>query len=237
MNKITALVTLLLVTSTLHAAYLVDDAETDTSTNTLEGAWVSYTDGYSTIAFTPNASPGQAGNYCRMLDWTFNIGASTLFAGAVTSLNAGWTGVDLSAYKGVRFYARGYGLYEISIGTDQTRAENNHYAKWVHISQEWTLYELPFSQFIQSWGTSQPWDPSTIFSVGFTVISAAGNTGQIWIDNIEFYLETEEHPVPDPEGKLNWNLKGKSQMLQGGCFFTVTCSDGTVFHGELMVKK
>ena len=123
-------------------------------------------------------------------------------------LNSGWIGVALSGYYGVRFYARGNGRYDVSLATDQTREGNNHYVKPINLTSEWTLYELPFSHFAQTWGQSQPWDPATIYGFGLAPVASYGMTGQIWIDDIEFYLESEAHEVPDPnriflEPKIN----------------------------------
>jgi hypothetical protein len=143
-------------TITLHAAFIVEDAETGTMKNSLGGDWASYNDGYSVISITPDASPAYAGNYCKRLNWTINAGSGSPYAGAATALNSGWTGVDLSAYYGVRFFARGNGTYAVSLGTDQTRVESNHYSKEITITSEWRLYELPFLLFAQTWGNTKP---------------------------------------------------------------------------------
>lgn len=184
--------------SVLHPSWLLDNAETGTNANTQGGAWVTFNDGFSTTVFTPNVSPGYTGTYCRLFEWTFKTGSSSPFAGAMTSLNAAWSGVDLSGFYGVRFYARGNGRYDISLATDKTRSGNNHYVKSINLTSEWTLYELPFSQFAQTWGQAQPWDPSTIYAFGLAPVAAVGMSGQVWIDDIEFYLASEAHPVADP---------------------------------------
>jgi endoglucanase len=190
----------------VFCASIVDNAETGTTESTCGGTWVTFSDGIASITFVPDAVPGESGTYSRKLEWTFYAGSPNQYGGAVTSLNPGWTGVDCSSYKGIRFYARGYGLYEVMLGTDLTRSENNHYAKKVHVDSTWNLYELPFDQFAQTWGTPQPWDPTTVFSVTFSVVSLGGISGQVWIDDIEFYLEVEEQPVPDPNIKI-WHPK------------------------------
>jgi endoglucanase len=184
--------------SELHASYLVDNAETGTNANTLGGTWVKFDDGFSTTVFTPNSSPGYTGTYCRLFEWTIKTGSSSPYAGATTSLNSAWSGVDLSRFYGVRFHARGNGRYDISLATNQTRSGNNHYVKSINLTSEWTLYELPFSQFAQTWGQPQPWDPSTIYAFGLAPVASFGMSGQIRIDDIEFYLVSEAHPVLDP---------------------------------------
>lgn len=216
---------------TLHAAFLVEDAETGTITNSLGGDWGTYSDGYSMITITPDASPAYAGNYCKRLTWTINAGSGSPYAGAATALNSSWTGVDMSAYYGVRFYARGNGTYAVNLGTDQTRTENNHYSKEITITSEWKLYELPFVLFTQTWGNVKPWDPSTIFSIGFTTVASPGNSGQIFFDNLEFYQKAEGQdpniilslPKINQVGYLTYSRKyfciTANNISQGDLFF------------------
>ncbi len=180
--------------SVTRASFLVDNAETGTDTNSLGGVWLKFDDGVSTTQFTPDVSPGHAGSYCRSFAWTLKTNTNP-YATALTGLNLAWTGVNLSGFFGVRFYARGTGRYNIGLATDQTRSGNNHYAKAVNLTSDWTLYELPYSQFAQFWGTPQAWDPTTIYAFVITPVAAKGMTGEIWIDDIEFYLSSEAHPV------------------------------------------
>jgi endoglucanase len=218
----------------LHASLLVDNAETGTNTNTLGGTWQKFSDQYSSTSFTPNVSPGYTGTYCRLFEWTINTGSSGPYAQTQTGLNPGWTGVNLSQYFGVRFYAKGSGRYEISLATDQTQADNNHYVKAINLTSEWRLYELPFSQFAQTWGTQKPWDPSTIYAVGFSASASYGMSGQIWIDDIEFYSASETHAVPDPniiipEPKVN-QLGYLPDEKKYFCVVSDVASAGDTFH-------
>jgi endoglucanase len=196
--KSLAFILLFLIPLKIFASLLVDNAESGTTINTRGGAWIKYNDSCSGTSFTPNVSPGYAGIYCRLFEWTFNTGGSSMYAGSTTGLNSGWTGENVSSYRGVRFYAKGTGRYEISLATDQTRSENNHYVKAINVTPEWKLYELPFSQFAQTWGTPKPWDPTTVYAIGFNAVGWFGMTGQLWIDDIEFYLESEAYPPLDP---------------------------------------
>ncbi|MGD0337224.1 MAG: glycoside hydrolase family 9 protein [Bacteroidota bacterium] len=218
----------------LCAVLPVDNAETGTNTNTLGGAWITFNDEFSSTVFTPNVSPGYTGTYCRLFEWMFNAGSSGPFAGASTGLNSSWTGVDLGQYFGVRFYARGNGRYDISLATNQTRTDNNHYVKTINLTSEWKLYELPFSQFAQTWGPPKPWDSSTVFAVGFNAVASYGMSGQIWIDDIEFYLASEAHQITDPnviilEPKVNQlgYLPGEKKYF---CIVSDIASVGDTFH-------
>jgi hypothetical protein len=97
MKKSFCTLLLIYVTITLHAAFLVEVAETGTMNNSLGGVWATYNDGFSVITITPDASPAYAGDYCKQLNWTINAGGVSPVAGAATSMNSGWTGMDFSA--------------------------------------------------------------------------------------------------------------------------------------------
>ncbi|RPH37609.1 T9SS C-terminal target domain-containing protein, partial [bacterium] len=232
-NLIGALV-LFCAASQLHAAWLVDNAETGANTNSRGGNWVKFDDGFSTTVFTPDVSPGHSGTYCRLFQWTIKTGSASPFAGAISSLNAGWNGEDLHTFYGIRFYARGTGRYDISLATDRTRSGNNHYVKSVNLTSEWTLYEMPFSQFAQTWGQSQPWDPSSIYGVGVAPVATFGMSGQIWVDDIEFYRESEGHQVPDPNVILLPPKVNQVGYLPDGekhfCIVSNSAAAGDTFH-------
>lgn len=178
------------------ASLLLDDAETGTMNNKLGGAWQTYNDGYSSVTFTPDSAPGYEGNYCRRMDWEIKAGSSGPYAGTVCSLNAAWSDVDMSAYSGLRFYAKGSGNYQIIIAEEETRTENNHYTLPITLTSSWQLFELPFSGFTQTWGTPKAWDPAKLYAVGFTAAGSSGIHGTISFDNLEFY--TGDTPKPDP---------------------------------------
>jgi endoglucanase len=145
----------------------------------------------------------------------------------------------------VRFYARGNGRYAVNLGTDQTRAENNHYSKEITITSEWKLYELPFVLLTQTWGEAKPWDPSTIFFIGFNAVASPGTSGQIFVDNLEFYLKDEGRdpniiiPVPkiNQEGYLTVGKKyfciNTNTASQGDPFYIRNSHNDVVFTGTI----
>ena len=227
---------ILIFSTALHALMLVDDCETGTLTNSLGGVWQAVNDGYSSITFTPNASPAYAGNYCRQMDWFYRAGNSNgAYVIAQTSLDSGWTGVDLSAYYGVRFYAKGTGSYYAELPINGTRTTFNHYTKLFIPAASWQLYELPFSQFAQTWGTPVPWDPTTVYAVTFEPVSETGFGGTLQMDNLEFYTQAEAQltpPVPNvilPQPKVNQEgyLTGEKKYF---CVVTNTASTGTPYY-------
>ncbi len=198
MKRIGLLFLAVLITVSSHAALLIDDAETGTAVNTLNGNWITYNDGHSSATFIPDSAPAYAGSYSRRMDWEMISGSTDLFAGTACGLNSSWAAVDMSAYYGLRFYAKGSGDYAVYAGEEETRADNNHYSVSITLTSSWKLYELPFSGFAQTWGTHQVWDPAKIFSIGFTASGAPGQTGALYFDNVEFYTQAEGAPLADP---------------------------------------
>lgn len=214
----------------IKAALMLDDSETGSAANTLGGSWITYDDGFSNITFTANDSAAYAGSYARRLDWNTRPGsADGPYTGASAGLNASWAGVDMSAYAGVRFYARGSGGYDVALATDQTRAAYNHYTAPFNAASSWQRFEIPFSSLTQSWGAALPWEPSTIFSVNFTAVATAGNSGQLWIDNIEFYTPAEATPIPDPNVIiLDPKVNQLGYLPNAKKFFTVVTNTASV---------
>ena len=226
----------LIFSAALRAALLVDDCETGTLVNSLGGAWQALNDGYSSITFTPNASPAYAGNYCRQMDWFYGAGnPNGPYAQAQTPLNNSWGYVNLSAYYGVRFYAKGTAAYDAELPIQGTSTTYNHYSKLFVPTASWQLYELPFFRFAQTWGTPVPWDPTTIYAVVFQPLSSAGFGGTLQIDNLEFYTQAEAQTTPtDPNVILPQPKVNQEGYLQGEkkyfCVVTNTASTGTPYY-------
>ena len=237
MRKLPVILIFLFLHVISRAAYLIDDCETGTLTNTTGGAWITYTDGYSTLTFTPNDAPGYAGAYCRKLGWDLSSGnASGSYAGAACGINSGWTAVDLHTYAGVRFWAYGTaGIVAVQVGTDQTRTLGNHYSATVAITPSWRLIEVPFSSLgPPTWGGSPSWDPTTVFSVGFVTLSSAGNSGYLRVDNLEFYTAAEATAPSDPNIIIPLPKVNQEGYLPGGnkyfCVVTNTASAGDPYY-------
>jgi endoglucanase len=191
-----ALGAMLLLFPLLHAALLFDDAEQ--TANSLGCGWISFTDGYSSVTFTANSSPGYAGNYCRRMDWTIIAGSSGPFVGITSGFNSGWNDTDLSSYYGVRFYAKGVGGHQIMIAEEETRTTNNHYSAPIALTTTWQYYEIPFSNFTQTWGPNAAWDPAKIYALNFIGTASPGISGNISVDNIAFYTQAEATQFTDP---------------------------------------
>lgn len=73
--------------------------------------------------------------------------------------------VDISAFTGIEFAAQGKGSFWIKLGT-QNIYDLDYYAKEVRLTEEWTTYKIPFSEFHQQgFGNSEIWNPEDVTGI------------------------------------------------------------------------
>ena len=158
------------------------------------GGWFSYADTYSSASPKPFVfSPdGYQSAHCARLEVELKSGVQYPFAGFGT----GFAVKNLSDYEGVRFYAKGEGAWSCQVPTTPTSTENNHYSSPFKVGKDWTLVELPFSGFSQTWGTPKPWDPTQVTGVGWNALGQPGTKSYLCVDNIEFYKKDEAQAKP-----------------------------------------
>ncbi len=218
MKKIYIVIAALLITFDLHAALLVDNCDDGDNINALGGAWQTFADGYSSV--TPPAAPagtffmtpgGNSGSaYCASMAYTLLPGVAYPYTGLLTFTRADYStiGIDVSSYYGIRFYAKctGTGTYNCGLGTTKTAAQGNHYSSVFTPDSSWKLFEIPFMSLAQAWGTPEAWDPTTVYAIQWVASGFAGTTGQLYVDDIEFYLQSEAAVtitpnviIPDPK--------------------------------------
>lgn len=128
------------------ASILLDDCEDGNNTNNWGGAWYNYVSNTSTILPNPYVmtAPGMAGsaNYCMSM--TGNIAAGA-YGGTGTNLNSGGTGVDLTGYTGVEFYAKGTGNYWFQL--TQSAITGSYFGRNIAVSSTtaWTKFTVMFA--------------------------------------------------------------------------------------------
>ncbi len=175
-----------LLTSPSFAAMRVDNF----AGNGLDGHWVSFVDSNSHISPNPFilSGDGHSSDQCAKLNFELKQGVPYPFAGMTDS----FTPQNLSEYEGVRFWAKGQGIWNCMLPIPATAAAYNHYSSPVTPGPDWKLYEIPFSKLKQPWGTPKPWDPSAVTGIQFSAGTTAGDKGFICVDEIEFYKKGEE---------------------------------------------
>jgi endoglucanase len=174
-----------------HATLLVDDCESDKTQNRLGGAWAAYHDPSSLILFPPKifqySSDGFQSPHCVRVEYEIKAGAPYPYAGFNTSFPAR----DCSDYEGVRFRAKGLGDWTFQLPTIVTAAEYNHYSSPLALTEEWRLYEIPFSKLTQTWGTPKALDLAHVMGVQWSATGPPGSKGWIDVDDIEYYEKKE----------------------------------------------
>ncbi len=185
---------LTLITRPCPAALLVDDCEGTAQSNTLGGVWSSWCDPNSSVAPKPFTftEGGYQSEHCARVDYELKPGISYPYAGMNTTFKA----TDLSSYEGVRFLAKGEGSWNCQVPLTSTSTEYNHFGSPLELTPDWKLFELPFSQLVQTWGTHKTWDPTQVTGVQWSAGGSAGSKGYICVDGIEFYKKAEASLKP-----------------------------------------
>ena len=169
----------------VSAALWVDDCEG----KSLGGHWSSYCDPFSSITPQPFTftEGGRDSAHCARLDVEIKAGETYPYAG----MNTMFSPQDLSTYEGVRFWAKGSGNWACQLPIPATATAYNHFASPILVTDQWVLYELPFSSFVQTWGAHVKWDPTAVNGVQWSVAGYPGNKAWICVDDIEFYKKNE----------------------------------------------
>jgi hypothetical protein len=143
--------------------------------------------GPSTATLTlvsPGAQSSRAG-----LRISFEIadGYSNPFSSVWALLGEKGLATDLSAFKGLRFYARSSsGAY--SAGMNQFGSRLRPTAVF-EVKPEWTLVELPFEGFRTGppGGPPTPFVPKDMTAIGFSIAPNLRGRFELDIDQVEFY--------------------------------------------------
>lgn len=99
---------------------------------------------------------------------------------------------DLSAYDGIRFFARGDGQ-TYRAGLRRGRARLANYTHNFVAPKEWTQFEVPYGELAENaqGATPEDWTPEDISWLGFSVPTDFLGTFALEIDSIEFYHRPE----------------------------------------------
>jgi endoglucanase len=174
-----------------HAALLVDDCESGGVQNSLGGTWVTYHDPSSLILFPLEtfqySTSGFHSPHCVRVEYEIKAGAPYPYVG----FNSSFPSQNLSTYEGVRFRAKGQGAWTFLLPTAVTAAEYNHYSSPLALTEEWQLYEIPFSKLTQAWGTPKPLDLNHVIGVQWSAAGPPESKGWIDVDDIECYEKKE----------------------------------------------
>ncbi|MBN1697648.1 MAG: CIA30 family protein [Spirochaetales bacterium] len=205
----------------------VDDFEDGDGKNLFGEVWETFDDevsgGNSKTTIKTNHSPGyKESAHCLYAEYKLGSLSDYSYTGFNSTLQPEEAPMDLSEYFGIRFYAKGKGLFIVKIATTATLKQLNfHATNDIALSSEWQLYELPFSRFSIKWGTMRRWDPSEIIKVEWAFENRNYGKGEIYLDDIGFYKavevkkEAKEEKIEDTsiaEAKKNEKIIGQKKL-------------------------
>lgn len=116
-------------------------------------------------------------------------GLGFAFAGAWALLGTEGVATDLSAYQGLRFYARSGsegGAFQAGVGTFSGIAVN--YMAPFDVKPEWTLVELPFAKLQRTYPPGKSvFVPKAVVTLGFSPASRLRGQFDLEVDQLELY--------------------------------------------------
>ncbi len=136
--------------------------------------------------------PGANGSHAA-LHVAFRMGSdfAYAFSGVWALLGERGLATDLSAYRGIRFYARSASPGAAFLaGTGQfTAAGSPLYMAPFEVKPEWTLVELPFDKLQRFFppGKGPAYAPKDVVSIGFSVSPSLRGRYDLEIDQLELY--------------------------------------------------
>jgi TolB-like protein len=174
---------------------MLDDREKGVDLNFNGGDYFLYSNtivdkkGKTIAALDLNSKPGYNGSKaCIHFTYALDPGAKDPFAGAGTNLKADYSSTDMSQYMGVRFYAKGTGQVLVRFGTETTRKTYNYPLYLLSLKPDWTLIEIPFSDFKPpEWGPKYEFKTTEIFSFEIGNINTQTARADMYIDDIGFF--------------------------------------------------
>lgn len=144
--------------------------------------------GTSTARLTLIHPGAQASHGALRISFVIADGVARPFSSVSVLMGDESLATDLSAYRGLRFYARsGRGNFLASVGRFTGRFVR--YMAPFPVKPEWTLVELPFDKFtpVPPAAKDAALVPADVVSVGFSVASDLRGQLDLEIDQVEVY--------------------------------------------------
>ena len=124
--------------------------------------------------------------------------APPAFAGAWAPLDGGGRTVDLSAFDGLRFVARGEGSFQAGLRSGLSRATANFMSSFTP-GPEWKTVEIPFDRLapVGPGSAGARWNPQEVHYLGITTSPGARGPFRLEIDDVELVSHAQgAPPVP-----------------------------------------
>jgi hypothetical protein len=146
--------------------------------------------GTSEARLTLTQPGAQASRGALRISFRMAEGFAYPFAGVWALLGTEGLATDLSAYRGLRFYARsGSEGGAFLAGVGQFTGQSANYMAPFEAKPEWTLVELPFDKLQRTFppGKAPAFVPQNVVSVGFSAASRLRGQFDLEIDQLELY--------------------------------------------------
>ncbi len=170
------------------APALLDDFERADGRASNGAAWVNYSDpGHDRSRALWTRGSRAPGNHTLLFQARM-AQKDRPFALLKLPLNAGgMLPVDVRAFEGVSFEARGQGRYRLSVETRGVR-DSVFFNAAFDAGETWTTIRIPFERLGRQGARSKAqWTGDDVLAVGFEIRDAPGKTSWLEVDDVRFY--------------------------------------------------
>jgi imidazolonepropionase-like amidohydrolase len=166
------------------ARELIDDFESSNGRSSIDTLWVNSTDsGVDATRMLFGRVARKGGNHALSVTARMSEKDRALGRVDLPLSRGGVEPVDATAFRGVRFDARGDGDYQLIVST---YGAPNFQAPF-KASPEWRTLRIDFSSLKQLQGQSIPWPGDKLRMLSFELARPAGSFTWLEIDNLKFY--------------------------------------------------
>ncbi len=154
---------------------------------------------------------------------------------------------NATSFAGLRFYVRGAGRIRVALVIPATQDKeyggtcdpaagmtcyDSHTTTYLLLSDQWTLYELPWSAFQQrGFGTPASFDPGAIMHVQFA-FDTADLPIDFWLDEVSFWDGQSTRPATNGEGGASGAAGASDTTDEGGAGAGGASGDGSLAPSE-----
>jgi len=180
---------LVLDASTASRSWTLDDFETADHVSAHGLAWIGLGDdllgGTSSIVLERVPGGANGSGYAFRLQGSVG-NKPPAFTGAWVPLDGGARTVDLSAFDGMRFYARGEGTFQAGLRRGPANAAVNFMAPFT-AGPEWKAVEIAFERLapVGPGAGGASWRPQDVHLLGITTAPGAQGAFHLDVDDVE----------------------------------------------------
>jgi Complex I intermediate-associated protein 30 (CIA30) len=179
-------------------SWLLDDFESPDHVAAHSLAWVALGDdlvgGASRLVLRHVSGGASASGHALRLEGSVGPSPSA-FTGAWTALDGTGRPVDVSAFGGLRFLARGEGTFQA--GLRSGRASGVNFMAPFAVAAEWRVVEIPFERLaaVGQGAAGAKWEPTDVHWLGISSVPGAHGPFALEIDDVELVSHERGQPL------------------------------------------